>query len=185
MIRQLEKPEMYQLMNIAFSNQYSDLVKEVDENGIKYSLLKIGENDWIPIIAQNNYDIFTREEYMNYNRSNDCFCDSKFYYYMMTKKPYQYYVAKKATKEITQTFNMDEYNKLFYDGFSLVYPSNIIDYIKLLEKYGKQTYVDSINSLRKKIMYDVYDKYIMQNNELDIKENNANEEVKKLINKII
>ena len=41
MIRQLEKPEMYQLMNIAFSNQYSDLVKEVDENGIKYSLLKI------------------------------------------------------------------------------------------------------------------------------------------------
>lgn len=34
-------------------------------------------------------------------------------------------------------------------------------------------------------MYDVYDKYIMQNNELYIKENNANEEVKKLINKII
>ena len=63
--------------------------------------------------------------------------------------------------------------------------ANIIDYIKLLEKYVKQTYVDSINSLRKKIMYDVYDKYIMQNNELYIKENNANEEVKKLINKII
>lgn len=80
--------------------------------------------------------------------------------------------------------NLDDYDKLFYDDFKIVYPSEIIGYIELIEKYGKQKYLDCINEFRTRLMYTLYNSKMSNSNKEHDEERKANIRVKQLIKKI-
>ena len=54
------KKEMYELINLygygKMDNQ--NIMKEVSDGNSKYSIFRIGENDWVPIISQKSRGIF-------------------------------------------------------------------------------------------------------------------------------
>lgn len=179
------KKEMYELINLygygKIDNQ--NIMKEVSDGNSKYCIFRIGENDWVPIISQKSRDIITGEKYYSSNLPTYIFkardgisCSKNLPYYNSC------YNFQNHMTEFTS--NLDDYDKLFYDDFKIVYPSEIIGYIELIEKYGKQKYLDCINEFRTRLMYTLYNSKMSNSNKEYNEERKTNIRVKELIKKI-
>lgn len=141
-----------------------------------YHLIQLKTGDWVPIITKNGVDIITGEIYY---KDHCHYAD--YFFYNRRFVPYFIYEHRSFNKlhSVLSLTNYSDYNKIFYTRFYDVCSSEIMEYLKIIQSAGKQTYIDGINNYRDLIMDSIYRKNKVYNNKISI-----GDEVKKLINKI-
>ena len=167
-----------------------------DMSGVNFLYLeqtKKADSKVTIIVDVNGRDIITGEQYHEYFGHS---YQDKFLFTKETKViyPYVFYVTKIKNIELinchecftNKYYLKEDYNMLFYKNKNAVYIDEVLRSLKVVQKYGKDAYINAINKKREYVMNNVYDNYraVRDAKKVEDELQRKNDEVKQLVKKI-